>query len=707
MKRSKMTGIGVVLVAAAIGTSNVWAAKPAPAEPLSEAGQKLEAQYAAQLAELKAELAKAVPTVDEQRKAAYLEARKAEKAAEQARNAAQANLAKVNQAQGLVGHAKGKWIGGAEKAIAAAQAKLKAANTDAEREAAQEELKKAQAGLKAGQDALKERQAKLDEAKRQEPTWTKELEAAKEVLAKAQADTMKAIEGLGLASFLSSGKLDGKLAKYIVLAEATPRGLAEFAQQGRQQQKLIEELLDDDDLMVQMAVADGANGGKYGQAMKIYTRIQEASKKADEGVLQRLALAIALEHAVPIGQRNATGLTDAPATVDPVKRYLHYEKAFLNNELDPGFEGQSAWDLRMVVDGNEPDETLAWGREMLRNYRPDHITTDDYRWRYVAAVRTDIRYGSQYNKFDKPELQFFQNILMNGGVCGRRAFFGRFMLRAFGIPTTARPQRGHAALTHWTPDGWVICLGGGWGIGRTKGRYNKDLDFLANTQARENREAYMQVKRAQWVGNVVGENPAYGFLSGDPGFWYGVSLYSQRAIIEDAKAVTLAAVGEELGEANESDVKYAIETAPVTEADRKIVVDPKGVITIPAAACSKPTESTGKIVFMPSNLGGLQLHYNRTGGAENFEYTLDIPKAGKYAISARVVTPTPDQLLLVAVNGAEKPTEIALPFTVGMWDKTAPVELALTKGKNVLNFSRAGDNIRGLTIKDFTLTPLK
>ena len=46
--------------------------------------------------------------------------------------------------------------------------------------------------------------------------------------------------------------------------------------------------------------------------------------------------------------------------------------------------------------------------------------------------------GSQDNKHDRSDLHFFQNILMNGGVCGRRAFFGRFMLRAFGVPTTAR-----------------------------------------------------------------------------------------------------------------------------------------------------------------------------------------------------------------------------------------------------------------------------
>ena len=98
-------------------------------------------------------------------------------------------------------------------------------------------------------------------------------------------------------------------------------------------------------------------------------------------------------------------------------------------------------------------------------------------------MRTDIRYGSQDNKHDEQDLQFFQNILKNGGVCGRRAFYGRFMLRAFGIPTTARPQRGHAALVHWTPDGWVPCLGAGWGSGWTQTRYGKDLDFLANAGA--------------------------------------------------------------------------------------------------------------------------------------------------------------------------------------------------------------------------------
>jgi hypothetical protein len=534
----------------------------------------------------------------------------------------------------------------------------------------------------------------------------KNYETAKEALALAATKAQPLAKAMlaDLEKFLASNNLDAKLAKCMVLAEATPRGLAEFAQQGKEQEALVETLLADDELMKQVAIADGAKDGKYGQAMKIYTEIQKASANAKDGTLQRLALGISLEHAVPVKQTNPAVQTDAPATVDPVKRYLHFEKAYLDGELDPGFEDLSVWDYRLVVNGDEPDDILAWGREMLRNYRPDQISTSDYRWRYVKAVKTDVRYGSQDNQYDRPELHKYQNILMNGGVCGRRAFFGRFILRAFGVPTTARPQRGHATLVHWTPDGWVVCLGAGWTWGWTS--FGQDRDFLAHSQARMTGKPFERVRRAQLVGAALGEQRAFGFHAGASGFWNGVALYRQRAIIEEAEAVALAAVGEDIGEANESKEKDVVEAVTVTEADRNIVVGADGVITIPAAACSKPTSSTGKIIFMESNLGGLQLHYSRNGNPEEFEYTFDVPTAGKYALSARVVTPSWKQHLQVAANGAAEPTDIALPFTVGMWDKTQPVEVSLVKGRNVLRFSR-NEPVKGLTIKDFTLTPVK
>ncbi len=225
-----------------------------------------------------------------------------------------------------------------------------------------------------------------------------------------------------LSEFLASGALDDKLAKYVVLLEATPQGLAEFVEQGEEKKALVEKMLADADLMKQMLVADGAAQGKYGRAMEIYSAIQEVSDKAGEGILQRLALAVSLEHAMPVKQANPTARTEAPETIDPVNRYLHYEEAYLGGELDPAFDRLSAWELRMVVNGDEPDETLIWGRKMLRNFRPDHIFNANDGWRYVSLVSSDVKYGSENVKHDSPDLQRYQNILMNGGVCGRRAF---------------------------------------------------------------------------------------------------------------------------------------------------------------------------------------------------------------------------------------------------------------------------------------------
>mgnify|MGYP000256471030 CR=1 FL=1 len=708
MNTKSLTYLTIILASMIIGTSNTLVAKQSARSqtPLTDTGRELEARYAQLLDSLKADLIKALPTVNDSKKAAFLNAREFELKAEATIKAAQEQMNAIKKAKALVDHAKGKWIGGANKGIAAARAKLKKATSDAEHEAAQQELTKWQQNLKDGEDALKERQAAYDKVQGDQPSIESTLKAAKQTLTQAKATSLESVKALQLGPFLSSDRFDAKLAKYVVLLEASPRGLAEFAQQGTAQSELIDKMLSADHLLVQMATADGATDGQYGPAIQIYSDIWQASEHIAEGPLQRLALAISLEHAVPIKQRNAVADTDAPATVNPVNRYLHFEKAFIAGELDPAFKDLSTWDYRMVVNGEEPDEILAWGREMLRTYRPDHISTSDYRWRYVAAVRSDIRYGSEDNKYDKDELQFFQNILMNGGICGRRAFFGRFILRAFGIPTTARPQTGHAALTHWTPDGWVVCLGGGWGAGWTKTRYNRDLDFLANTQARMAGETFMQVKRAQWIGDLLGEPRAFGFLSGSPKFWYGVSLYTQKQIILDAKAKTLAAVGEDIGEANETKEKVEITKVSLSEAERKITIDEKGVITIPAVATSQPTQSTGKIIFMKSHLGGKQLHYSRTGKHQDFEYKFDAPMAGTYALTARVATPSWKQNLLVTTNNAKQAvTTMALPHTVGLWEQSAPVVIELVKGKNSLRFSRQGD-VKGLSIKEFTLSPI-
>ncbi len=694
---TKRTRVVFFAFAAMALWSSSYGAPPATA-PLTEAGEKLQARYGVMLSELKAEIGNAVPAVDEQKKSAFMAAREVVKKTKAAVVAAQQPLDKIQAARALVDHANGKWIGGANTGIAEAEAALEKATTDAEREVAKNDLEKWQKNKEDGLKALAERQAGLDTAMADEAKNIQASKDAQAALVEAESNELKAAKAMlaDLGPILSSDKLDAKLIKCAVLVNATPKGLAEFAQQGKEQEELVEKLLADTALMRDMLEAGGASGGKYGQAMQIYTDIRKATNKAADGILYRLALGTSTEHAVPVGQRNAIAETNAPAFVDPVKRYLHYEKAYLDGELDPAFKNMTAWECRQIVNSYAPDHILAWGREMLRNYRPDHILVPDYGWRYSGAVRTDVAYKHSQEYVDTDTLGFFQNVIKNGGICGRRAFFGVFIIKCFGLPSVERPQRAHAALARWTPEGWVVNLGAGWGYRDAKGVLGmNDADFVLETQMQKYPADKIKALRAQWVGDALGEEKYNSFKDGSGGLWNVMALFQKKVIVADAKPVELAALGTELGEANESaeSKAKAVEKAVVTDDDRQVVVDSKGVITIPAAACG------GENQLIKSFLGGQQMIW---GGPLTCD--VDVARAGKYALTARVATVHGEATAPLTLNGAKDPAVIAIPFTVGAWQATTAVELALVNGRNTLSFAAPST---GLALKEFTLTPGK
>jgi len=735
---------GLVLMT---GVSEAATSQPKGTVPVAEltpTGQALEATYAKQAQTLKAEITKQLPAVDQAKVAAWTAAIQAEEGPAKEAAATAGAVAKLKAAEGNLRQmeeglklgpktladakeelqrAKAKGIEDPEKEKELASAEKFLASRQKEYDSLLANIEKAKAAAKQAEDGL--------------PDAIKAAAATKQAYEKAKAATWKAMDALGTSGILGSNQLDGKLAQFVVIQTATPRGLAEFAEKSSEHAKLIEQLLANEALMVQMLVADGPTAGKYGEAMKIYTEIQKASPKAKEGLFQRLALAVSLAHAVPIlkqvptaDKEESTPDTtaslgkDASQCIDPVKRYLSYEKWYLDGELHPGFKDLSVWNLTMVVDGDDPDEIYAWGRQMLNNLRPDCIPNNGNTSVYVDVVDKEIAYTSAMVKDDLPELQFMQNILANGGICGRRAFFGRFMLRSFGVPTTARKQPGHATLAHWHPDGWKTRLGGDWGLGprgfysamnsARSNPYNADVNFLSSSQAREDATAFMKVRRAQWIGAIVGEDPKPGLItfSGKtkgpakkkgteiekPIFWTDLALQEQRRIIS----------GLETGKGEASSTASVAAKVPV--ATGKVAVDDKGVITIPSAACSTPTESTSAlyrggqtdlIVFVKNKAGDTLLHLSRySKESDTFEYAFDVPKAGTYTLVASVVTPKPNQRLFATPNGGGS-VEIALPYTIGMWGNTAPVKLELKAGKNVLKFHGPAR----VTVDTFTLTP--
>jgi hypothetical protein len=464
----------------------------------------------------------------------------------------------------------------------------------------------------------------------------------------------------------------------------------------------------------------GAYQGKYGQSIRNYRAIQKASKNAQQDEFHRIwALASSLEH--PDGSHVPEGKTPAEAIVE---FYLSYEKAYADKELDPAFGTLPGWDRRFIF-AFRPVEDAAWMRKMMRNYRPDHMRKEDYRWRYCRITKTDIPYtsnagGARGIGREKHDLSHMQSFFLEGGICGPRAFVGRMATHAFGIPSRPAPQTGHAAMSHWTPDGWTTVFGAHWTFNHFRGQCG--LDFELESRARKMQEAYRQVHRANWMGDAFGEGIVHRMQFGvGGGFWKSLAFYKKLVIVEEADLKQQEITGSQFAESNEPAISPVsgwnpegdplpeepdVPQVELTEADKTIITDANGVITIPIAACSKAT-STEKIRFMKSfDDSFIQMHYNLGGvRPELLSFNLELPEAGKYEFSARIVSVTIDRVFLVRVNRRNM-YEIDIPLSMGDWVGTEPVTMDLKAGRNRLQFTCKAPN-KGLSIRDFTLVPVE
>ena len=248
----------------------------------------------------------------------------------------------------------------------------------------------------------------------------------------------------------------------IVLVHGTPSGLARYCQDPanfpHRADALVDLLKSNDDkqqqnrlLLRDMVLSGGARKGQYGPALEIYTQLMShidcgygqydnnntkiTSRKKDDDnqllLLQRLALAVALELSDPLPEFHQDTIH-----VDPIQRYLHYEQAYLMGELDPIFATKlSVWELRMVINSDAPNDQIGWGREMLRNYRPDMMLLED-RWRYCRIVRTDVYYTGQPNWDPTKPLDYPQ--ILSGtctGTCIIVSFFYSISFVSWGGPS--------------------------------------------------------------------------------------------------------------------------------------------------------------------------------------------------------------------------------------------------------------------------------
>jgi hypothetical protein len=496
--------------------------------------------------------------------------------------------------------------------------------------------------------------------------------------------------------------LEMSLLRTAVLTRASPKGLAKFANESDLHGQLLETLLNNKKIMKEMILGGGAYKNAFGNAMKLYTQIMAHSQKDRfQKVNKKLAMAAALEFCALQTE------FDTAVPIDAQKRFDHYEKAHRKGELDPAFSHFSTWEYRMAMNSDAPEEQLKWGRDMLMAFVPHIATIYNETWRYNYIVKTDVGYR-QPKWTSSPRT--YQQCLSGGGLEGPRAWFGRFICQAFGIPVWGVKQPGNVAMSRWTPKGWEINFGlaGGWEISSWNDR--NGTDFIEEAKARSavsEQEYYEKVLLLECLADACKEKnkkpEEVGFVSPNK-VWRSLALMQRKIFAERASVLSFQRTGPSivLGKIEKFIQDIDEKAAPLPFETQK-----NGTVVIPAASFTKATDK--KCVKAQQAFdGGTQLNIMDGEGWVVYEIPSDIKfKKKTYMLTAKVCTVHAVQQPLKLAMDGQSDIEIVIPYTVGSWADTEPVEVEI-KGVTQMKFFRKKDPLCfGLAIKSFTLTPSK
>jgi hypothetical protein len=513
---------------------------------------------------------------------------------------------------------------------------------------------------------------------------------------------------------LKDHDLEMSLLRTALLSRATPKGMTKFADESDMNGQLIETLMNSKKIMKEMILHGGARNNEFGAAMKSYTHIM-AHLKQDrfQKVNKKIAMAVALEFCV------ARTEFDTSTEISHLERFHHYEKAHRRGELDPAFSHFKTWEYRMAINSDAPHEQLQWGRDMLFNYAPHLATIYDEKHRYTYQVKTDVGYRAPHWTSSP---RTYQQVLSGGGREGPRAWYGRFIAQAFGIPVWGLKQPSNVAMSRWTPKGWEVMLSNippndaknnpmiHWNVSSYEGRLG--WDFLLEAKARSavsDQEYFEKVTLLECLGDACKEkppkNPEDNAYVHPQKVWRSLALMQKKLFAEQATEESFQRTGPSVVVTKiEKYIEELNESAPPLPFE----VEKRGGVIIPAASFS---DSNGKLKAkaMQSFGEGTQLHLMNGEGEVTYEIpsNVSLQEDKDYMLTALVCTVSLEQTnLLLNVDGSET-YEIEIPYTVGRWEETKPIQIKLGALSQLRFYRKPAkpDICFGLAIKSFTIAP--
>ena len=436
----------------------------------------------------------------------------------------------------------------------------------------------------------------------------------------------------------------------------TKAGVAEigaFSKSSEANRKFLADFLGRADLMDLYLEGGAPLGNDYVGSLGVLRTILEADSDARKGMHLKLAIATSLAHAKI---RNCWGYSEP---IDPLKRYQHFKAAQKNNELVPMFDDLSVWEYAKVVDTAASDKDLTWARELVRTMRPEVLREA----RFIDMAR-EVQYGKANWG---PPPHNFATIINGGGACGPRAWFGRMINQAFGVPVWGVKQPGHAAVGFLGNTGWKVVLGAGW----DKSTWDKmrGPQFLEIVHAREYAVDFSQAEHLRWLAETL----------------------TSKAQADAVKSAAGLIQKNPKGPKTEHRLTPRKYPAPQKERPYTPVAGVQHLAAVEWANAQNAFRG-------PSFDVGQQVYFQKNKDAW-VEYKVNVPKAETYGITIGHATANGTCRVRVYV-GDTRIGWMSLNNTTGLWGKTKECDFRLPK-TDILRFVFPSQ--RGVAVKWFEL----